>query len=158
MRTATLVACALFVLCGCYRIAAPTNPGTTVRIDMVDTDTALVRAQLEVQRALGIALAQRLGWTVTPNGTARLAVSLSQEDISVTAGDRDGIAARWRITLNGSFVFEHGEQRHVATFTGIGHASSLSDEPAAIRKAAEDAAAVITYHLELGDTAGGRGE
>ncbi len=153
MRAATLVACAVFALCGCYRIAAPADPGTTVRIEMVNTDTALVRAHLEVQRALGIALAQRLGWTVAPNGSARLAISLSQEGVGVTAGDRDGIAARWRITLNGSFVFEHGDQRRVATFTGNGHASSLSDEPEAIRKAAEDVAAVITYQLELGDAA-----
>lgn len=141
----------VLVLCGCYRIAAPQTAGATVRIDIVSTDTALIRSQLELQRALGIALAQRLGWQVAPNGAARLQVSIAEEKVTNTAGDRDGIAARWRITLNGAFVFEHGEQRRTATWTGIGHASGLNDEPEALRKAAEDAAAVIAYQLELGD-------
>jgi len=141
---------ATLLMSGCYRIAAPEAAGTTVRVDIVSTDTSLVRARLELERALGVALVHRLGWQVAPNGSARLSVSLGQESIAATAGDRSGITARWRITLNGAFVFENGEQRRTATYSGIGHSGGLQDEADAIRKAAEDAAAAIVTQLELG--------
>ncbi len=141
---------AAMLMSGCYRIAAPQAAGTKVRVDIVTTDTSLVRARLELERALGVALVHRLGWEVAPTGAAHLSVTLGQEKIDATAGDRSGITARWRITLNGAFVFENGDTQRTATYSGIGHAGGLIDEADAIRKAAEDAAAAIVTQLELG--------
>lgn len=146
---AIVLSCAVLTWTGCYRMAPPETTNANVRIEFSKNEAALVRTQAELQRALGDALSLRLGWKVAPNGANRLLISLKQEKVASTASDRDGIPARWRITINGAMVFEADGNSKTGMYTGIGNASGLDGETEAIRSAAADAAAMISAWLEL---------
>jgi len=144
-----LVIAVLLVVCGgCYRIAPPPAVDEAVRVVVVANDARLVRGQAALQSEVAAALTQRLGWQVEPSGSARLDISLAREDQQETASDRRGIPARWSITLHGTARLRtrDGEIAHV--WRGVGHASGLNDEAAALDQAAHNGAAEIAAWLQ----------
>lgn len=144
-----LLAAVVLVCSACYRVAGPAQAGDTIRLEFAGNQSILVRAQPELQRAISAGLVDRLGWRVGPQGRGRLVISIAEEQIGVTAGDRQGIPGRWRITFTGTALYESDGQVRSTTYAGIGHASGLIDEEAAIARAADDAAAHIVAWLEL---------
>ena len=146
---AALATCALAVLlAGCYRLGRPAELGETVRVVVVTNDARLVRAQAYLQAEVAEALEHRLGWRISPTGSARLELGLSQEGIDATAEDRRGIPARWSIALSGGALLISARGQTAGTYRGVGHASGVADEPEALRQAARNAAAEIAVWLE----------
>ena len=138
----------LIVCGGCYRVGPPPAVAESVRVVVVANDARLVRGQASLQSEVAEALTQRLGWQVDPAGSARLDISLAREDQNETAGDRRGIPARWSITLHGiaKLRSRNGEIAHA--WRGVGHASGLNDEAAALDQAAHNGAAEIAAWLQ----------
>lgn len=145
---AALLALALVLLAGCYRIGKPVQLGETVRVVITTNDARLVRAQAFLQSEIAEALQNRLGWRVDPTGSARLELGLAQEGIDATAEDRRGIPGRWSITLTGAVMLVSARGQSGTTYRGVGHASGVVDEPEALRQAARNAAAEIAVWLE----------
>ena len=115
---------------------------------VVTNDARLVRAQASLQAEIAEALEHRLGWRVSPTGSARLELPLAQETIDSTAEDRRGIAARWSIALSGGALLVSARGQTASPYRGVGHASGVEDEPEALRQAARNAAAEISAWLE----------
>jgi hypothetical protein len=138
----------LLVSAGCYRVGPPPDVAESVRVVIVANDARLVRGQASLQSEVAEALTQRLGWHVDPTGSARLDISLAREDQNETAGDRRGIPARWSITLHGTTKLRTRDGEIAHAWRGVGHASGLNDEAAALDQAAHNGAAEIAAWLQ----------
>ena len=148
MSVRVALALALMLLAGCYRVGRPAELGEPVRVVVVTNDARLVRAQAYLQAEVAEALEHRLGWRVSPTGSARLELGLAQEGLDSTAEDRRGIPARWSIALSGGALLISARGQTAGTYRGVGHASGVADEPEALRQAARNAAAEIAVWLE----------
>lgn len=136
-------------LAGCgYRLAGAPALGEPIRVVVVSNDARLVRAQAALQRAVADALQSRLGWQVSPTGSAKLELTIAQEIISSTGTDRRDVPARWSIRLQGKVLIAARDGTGYGDYHGTGYASGVGDEPEAINAAADDAAELISAWLE----------
>ena len=131
-----------------YRATRVPPLGESVRVVVTVNDARLVRAQAELQRAVARAVVNHLGWRVEPTGSAKLELTLGEEHIAPTSTTSRDIPTGWSITLHGQMLLTSRHGAAHSTYTGNGYVTSLSDEPEAIRTAAEDAAALIATWLE----------
>ncbi len=137
------------LVAGCaYRMAAPPALGERVRIAVRSNDARLVRVQAYLQSAVARAVQDRLGWTVSPDGSARLDLAIAEEEIDSTVSDARNIPVRWRITVQGTAALTSARGHAVGTFVGAGYASGLAGEADALSDAADKAAAEIAVWLE----------
>jgi hypothetical protein len=165
-RAGALGLLAALTLAGCYRVARPADLEEEVRVVITSNDARLVRAQAYLQQAVAEALVEKLGWRVSPTGSARLALTLQVERISAvgTTPDRD-IPSRWSITLRGQALLTARRGNLYSSYTGAGYANGLTgvpgvagkpgtvsqesyDEAAALHDAAQNAALTIAAWLE----------
>lgn len=141
---------------GCaYTVAAPPPLNEAVRIEIAVDDARLVRAQAYLQAAIANAIQGRLGWAVSPRGSARIALTLKQEAIQTIATTTLDVPASWSVTLKGSALFDsqHGHvlttyQGTGYTTPGIGFDTALSAEPAALQAASDAAALIVVAWLD----------
>ncbi len=143
------IALAGLLATGCsYRLAKPPQLGESVRVVVTANNARLVRSQAYLQAAVARALQNRLGWRVDPLGSARLELVILEEDIGTTGTDSRDLPARWKIVVHGHAALHSRRAPLVGPFTGNGFASGLSEEPEAIQRAANNAAAQIAGWLE----------
>lgn len=138
----------LFALAGCYRATPPPQLGESVRIIVTSNDARLVRSQLYLQQEIARAIEDKLAWTVSPTGSAKLAISISEEDIGSNASDVHNIPARWNIELKGHALLSSKRGHFTTDFSGTGSASNLAGEPTALQQAAQNVGASIAGWLE----------
>jgi hypothetical protein len=146
------LALCLTALSGCYRLDSPPKLGETIRVEFVGNDARLVRSQGYVTDAVAKALVQRLGWQVTPNGTAKLQLVLREERIEASAQDSRGITNSWSIRLDGTALLVARGGSITGTFTGLGNSTGLSTsqgEPEALQAAATQAADDLVSWLDI---------
>ena len=146
-----LLAC-LTGLSGCYRLDSPPKLGETIRVEFVGNDSRLVRSQGYVTDAVAKALVQRLGWQVSPTGTAKLQLALREERINDTSQDSRGITNSWSIRLEGTALLVARSGSLTGTFTGLGNSTGLSTgqgEPEALQAAATQAADDLVSWLDV---------
>ncbi|HYE08320.1 MAG TPA: hypothetical protein VEL07_22590 [Planctomycetota bacterium] len=156
---AALVALAAVAASGCrYGVAAPPRLGEDVRVVVIANDARLVRAQAALQAAVARALEERLGWRVSPTGTARLELAMAEERIDATGTDRGDVPARWSISLHGHALLRSRHGTELGDFVGTGYASGLADETEAIDNAAREAAIQLTSWLETAGRRWGTGD
>jgi hypothetical protein len=143
---------ALLPLVGCYRLEPPAELGQDVRVEITVNNARMVRSQAYLQSAVAGALASQLGWHVSPNGSAKLQLTIDEEDISSSGTDWRDTPNRWTIRLHGQILLTSRHASELGTWTGTGYASALTstrdDEPSALRNAAENAASTIATWLE----------
>ena len=147
-----LAAALLMLLAGCYRLASPPDVGETVRIEVVGDHSRVVRAQGYFTDALAQALVDRLGWRVSPTGSAKLLVTLAEEVIDPQARDRRGVTSSWAIRLSGNALLVTRGGSLLGTFTGVGNATGLvaiQGEPEALQAAAKQAADDLVSWLDV---------
>ena len=147
---ALAVACcvALLGLAGCYAVRQPPQIGEAVRIEVVSDRGRLVQAQAFLDTAIGDSLVERLGWEVSPVGSARLELSIAQEYIDVSQRDSRGIPNQWVIRLQGTALLVCQKGNIYEHFSGLGYATGLNDQDEGLRIAAQDAAWGLTSWLE----------
>ena len=165
-RGGALLILTALTLAGCYRVARPADLEEPVRVVITSNDARLVRAQAYLQQAVAEALVDKLGWRVSPTGSARLALTLQMERIDAvgTTPDRD-IPSRWSITLRGQVLLTARRGNLYSGYQGTGYANGLTgvpgiagkpgtvsqesyDEAAALHDAAQNAALTIAAWLE----------
>ena len=153
MRVLGLVSLALVLLAtsACYRLGSPPTLGETVRIEVVGNQGRMPRAQGYFVDATSRALVNRLGWRVSPTGTATLQVVLHEERIDAPAQDRRGISTSWSIRIEGTALLVARGGSLTGTFTGAGNATGLNTvqgEPEALKAAATQAADDLVSWLD----------
>ena len=147
LATGALLVATALASCG-YRLAGAPALNEPVRVVVVSNDARLVRAQAALQRAVANALQSRLGWQVSPTGSAKLELTIDQERIDSIATDLRDVPARWSIRLHGKVLIAARDGTAYGDYNGTGYASGTGDEPEAITAAANDAAALISAWLE----------
>jgi hypothetical protein len=133
---------------GCYAVRGPPGIDEPVRVEVVHNLGRLPQAQAYLQSAVGDALVDRLGWRVSPNGSARLELDLLREQIDPAARDSRGITTRWVIRLRGKALLVSQKGNIMESFSGVGYATALTDEDEALQVAAQNAAFTLTSWLE----------
>lgn len=140
------------VITGCYRLEPPADLDQSIRVEITVNDARLVRSQPYLQAAVADALANILGWRVSPTGSAKLQLTLEEEDIRSSGTDSRDTPNRWTITLRGQAMLVSRRGHALGSWTGTGYASALNstrdDQPSAIRNAATNAATTIATWLE----------
>lgn len=147
-------ACAMLMLAalalqGCaYHARSPTQLDETLRLQVVADQGRFPRAGPLLQEEASDRIAVQTGWRIRPDGSARLDLSLEADRISASGDDNRGVPTRWRIVLRGTalLVTRHGTR--TTTFSGSGYASSIEQEPAALRAAAGDASDHLALWLQ----------
>ena len=137
---------------GCYRLANPPELGEAVRIEIVGNQGKLVRTQGYLTDAIAKGLVQRLGWRVSPNGTATLQLSIREEEIRANSQDRRDITNSWSIRIQGNALLVARGGSLIGTFTGVGNNTGLSTnpgEPEALQAAANQAADDLISWLDI---------
>lgn len=150
MRWLGLV-CMMVALAGCYRLDSPPELGESVRIEVVGDQARLPRAQGYLVDAVGKALINRLGWRVSPNGTAALQLALHEERINAEAHDARGLSTSWSIRISGTALLVARGGSVLGTFSGVGNATGLNTpqgEPEALESAATQAADDLVSWLD----------
>jgi hypothetical protein len=154
---AGLMALALLALpAGCaYTVAKPPLLNESVRIEIAVDDARLVRAQAYLQASVASAIQGQLGWTVSPTGSARIALTLKQEAIQTIATTTLDVPASWSVTLRGSALFDSQHGHTLTTYQGTGYTTpgvgfqtALSAEPAALQAASDAAALILVAWLD----------
>jgi hypothetical protein len=143
-------------LAGCsYGLARPTPLNESVRVEIAVDDARLVRTQAYLQASVATALQNQLGWTVSPTGSARIALTLKQEIIQTIATTGLDVPASWSVTIRGSALFDSRHGHSLTTYTGTGYTTpgngfqtALSSEPAALQAASDAAAAWLVAWLD----------
>ncbi len=149
MRALLAVVALALVGAGCsYRVTAPPALGERVRVAVRVNDARLVRVQAFLQSAVARAVEDRMGWTVAPDGSARLDLAIAEEDIDRTVSDARDVPIRWRITVTGTAALTAARGHAVGSFHGSGYASGLAGESEALSDAADKAAAEVAVWLE----------
>ncbi len=136
------------LLCSCYQARNPPSLDEAVRVSVVSDRARLVQAQASLQTALAASLTDRLGWQVSPLGSARLAIDIERELIDVTVRDARGVPTRWSIRLQGTALLTSQKATLAERFTGVGYSTGLLDEAQALQVAANNAAFTLTSWLE----------
>jgi hypothetical protein len=141
---------------GCaYTVAAPPVLNESIRIEIAVDDARLVRAQAYLQASVATAIQSRLGWTVSPTGSARIVLTLKQEAIQTIATTPLDVPASWSVTLRGSALFDSQHGHALTTYSGTGYTTpgvgfetALSSEPAALQAASDAAALILAAWLD----------
>jgi hypothetical protein len=139
---------AVALLAGCYALRRPPAIDEAVRVVVMSDEGRLVHAQAYLQRAAGDALVSKLGWRVSPAGSARLELSMQQEVIGPVAKDARDITSRWSVRVRGRALLVCRKGNLTSTYSGVGYATGMADEPEALRAAADNAAFNISTWLE----------
>ncbi len=146
LKPAVLGAVLLLSACS-WRVASPAPQTGAVRIAIVADQGRLPRAGLDLQAAVGDAIAYRTGWQVRGDGAARLELSIDKDDFAATADDARGIASRWRYRMDVSALLVSSAGTRTWKGSGTGYAGSRAEEQLAVQAAAKDAADVLARWL-----------
>jgi outer membrane lipopolysaccharide assembly protein LptE/RlpB len=147
LLAAAFVLAAMLTGCG-YRLAGAPALGEPIRVVVVSNDARLVRSQAALQQAVADSLQSRLGWQVSPTGSAKLELTIAQERIASTGTDQRDVPARWSIRMQGKVLIAARDGNAFGDYQGTGYSSGLGDEPEAIKAAAAEAALLISTWLE----------
>lgn len=157
MKPFALVAASIAAaaIAGCYRLAGPPDLGEAVRVEVVGNDGKLVRSQGYLTDAVADALVKRLGWRVSPTGTAKLQLAIREEKIKATAQDTRDVTDAWSVRLDGTALLVARGGSLTGTFTGLGNYTGLhtiQGEPEALQAAAVQAADDLVSWLDANAT------
>jgi hypothetical protein len=149
-RSVTLLALllGLVLLPSCYRVTGVRPLGEAIRVVVSVNEARLVRVQGYLQQEVAAMLEDKLGWRVSPTGSAKLELFVDQEEISASGRDTRGIASRWTIRCSGQALLTARRGNLQMEWNGTGYSSGLADEAEAIRLAARNAAGLIATWLE----------
>lgn len=140
---------AMLMLPSCsYRLAGVKPLGEPIRVVVSVNEARLVRVQGYLQEAVASAIENKLGWRVSPTGSAKIELTIEQEHIVANGRDSRGIASRWTITCNGNALLTSRRGNATSPWTGTGYSSGLPDEPEALQLAATNAADLLATWLE----------
>jgi hypothetical protein len=142
-----LVSVAFLPSCG-YRVAGVRPLGEPVRVVVSFNEARLVRVQGYLQEEVAAALENKLGWRVSPTGSAKLELFVDEEVIRASGHDERGIANRWTIRCSGQALLTSRRGNIHTPWTGTGYSGGLPDEAAALQLAARNAAELIAVWLE----------
>jgi hypothetical protein len=141
--------CLLIALSSCsYRLAGVKPLGEPVRIVITSNATNIVRSQSYLQKEVAAAIENKLGWNVSPAGSAKLSLTINEEVIQAIGSDSRGIATRWNITISGNVMLTSKHGSVINQWSGICYSAGLNDEAAAIELAANSAGLQIATWLE----------
>jgi hypothetical protein len=147
--TCVLLLGGLLGLSACsYRVAGVAPLGEPLRVVVSVNQGRLVRVQGYLHDEVAAAIERRLGWEISPTGSAKVELHIDEEIISSSGSDARGVAIRWTISCRGQTLFTARRGNASSTWTGTGHSGGLADEAAALQQAARNAAEVITVWLE----------
>jgi hypothetical protein len=139
----------LLVPTGCsYRLAGVKPLGEPIRVVVTVNKGRLVRLQGYLQEEAAAMLENRLGWHVSPTGSAKLELTIDEERIDANGSDSRGIASRWVITTGGNALLSSRRGNALSPWRGTGYSSGLPDEPEALQQAARNAADSLGVWLE----------
>lgn len=131
-----------------YRLAGVKPLGEPVRVVVSFNEARLVRLQGYLQEEVALALESKLGWRVSPAGSAKIELFIDEEKIDATGKDSRGIASRWTITCGGQVMLTSKRGNIHTPWRGTGYSSGLPDEATALQQAARNAAELIAAWLE----------
>lgn len=144
-----LVVCGGLTLSSCsYRMAGIKPLGEPIRVEISTNKSRLVRVQGYLQEAVAAAIENKLGWRVSPTGSAKIELFIDEEVIDARGSDTRGIASRWTITCRGKALFTSRHGNANTPWTGTGYSSGLNDEAEALQLAAQNAANLLATWLE----------
>jgi hypothetical protein len=144
----------LFIACACvlsscsYRLGGVAPLGEPVRVVITSNAANVVRVQSYLQQEVAAALENKLGWRVSPTGSAKLEITIDQESINAIGNDARGIANRWNITVTGNALLTSKRGNTLTRWTGTGYSAGLNDEAAALQLAANNAGLNLSTWLE----------
>ncbi len=144
----SLVVAVLWLPACSYRLAGVKPLGEPIRVVVTVNKGRLVRLQGYLQEAVAATIENKLGWRVSPTGSAKIELSIDQEQINASGSDTRGIASRWTITCGGNALLTSKRGNATTPWTGTGYSSGLPDEPEALQLAARNAAELISVWLE----------
>lgn len=140
---------ALTVLSSCsYRMAGIRPLGEPVRVVVSVNEARLVRMQGYLQQEVAAVLESKLGWRVSPSGSAKLELFIEEEVIDASGRNDRGIASRWTIRCSGQALITSRRGNSQSPWSGTGYSSGLPDEAEALQLAARNAAELIGVWLE----------
>ena len=146
---AILTVVSALVLSACsYRLAGVKPLGEPVRVVMSVNQGRLVRLQGYLQEEIAASLENKLGWRVSPTGSAKLELHIDEEKITPSGNDARGVVSRWTITCGGQALLTSKRGNMHGPWTGTGYSSGLPDEATALQLAARNAAEQISVWLE----------
>lgn len=146
---AMLATAVVLLLSSCsYRLAGVVPLGEPVRVVVSVNQGRLVRVQGYLQDEVAAAVERKLGWQVSPAGTAKIELHIDEEIISSSGRDTRGIASRWTISCRGQTLFTSRRGNATGAWTGSGYSGGLEDEATALQQAARNAADLIAVWLE----------
>jgi hypothetical protein len=122
--------------------------GEPLRVIISSNAAHVVRSQAYLQREVAAAIEQKLGWQVSPSGSARLNLTIDEEKITAIGNNNRGIATRWRIELEGNAMLTSKHGNVIRRWSATGYSAGLNDEAAALEQAAENAGQHISTWLE----------
>lgn len=131
-----------------YRVAGVAPLGEPLRVVVSVNQGRLVRVQGYLHDEIAAAIERRLGWEISPTGSAKVELHIDEEIISSSGSDSRGVAIRWTISCRGQTLLTSRRGNASSQWTGTGHSGGLADEAAALQQAARNAAEVITVWLE----------
>lgn len=131
-----------------YRAAGVRALGEPVRVVVSVNQGRLVRMQGYLQEEVAAAIERRLGWQVSPVGSAKIELHIDEEVITSTGSNARGIASRWTIHCRGQSLFTSRQGSANSTWSGTGYSAGLADEATALQQAARNAADLIAVWLE----------
>ena len=143
-----LVVAVLWLPACSYRLAGVRPLGEPIRMVVSVNKGRLVRLQGYLQEAVAATIENKLGWRVSPTGSAKIELSIDQEQINASGSDTRGVASRWTITCGGNALLTSKRGNATTPWTGTGYSSGLPDEPEALQLAARNAAELISVWLE----------
>lgn len=147
--TLALLLTAVLGLSSCsYRAAGIRPLGEPVRVVVSVNQGRLVRVQGYLQDEVAAAIERKLGWQVSPNGSAKVELHIDEEIITSRGHDTRGIASRWAISCRGQSLFTSRQGNANSTWTGTGYSGGLEDEATALQQAARNAAELVAVWLE----------
>jgi len=144
-----VIAALSLVLSSCsYRAAGVKPLGEPLRVVVSVNHGRLVRVQGYLQDEVASAIERKLGWQVSPSGSAKIELHIDEEIITSSGRDARGIASRWTISCRGQSLFTSRQGNANSTWTGTGYSGGLADEATALQQAARSAAELIAVWLE----------
>jgi hypothetical protein len=140
---------AMLVLPSCgYRLAGVKPLGEPVRVVVSVNEARLVRLQGYLQEEVAAVVEGKLGWRVSPTGSARIELYIDEEQITASGRDSRGIANRWTVACRGQALMTSRRGNVHRPWSGTGYSGGLPDEAEALRQAARNAAELIAVWLE----------
>ena len=147
MTLLTVVTALVLSACS-YRLAGVKPLGEPVRVVISVNHGRLVRLQGYLQEEIAASLENKLGWRVSPTGSAKLELHIDEEKITPSGNDARGVVSRWTITCGGQALLTSKRGNLHGPWTGTGYSGGLPDEATALQLAARNAAEQISVWLE----------